>query len=65
MIIPLFDIEDSPPIVLKVFDDDTFGSDFIGGAIVDITKGLKEGFVKLNTSDVPDPKWVQLKYSNL
>ena len=64
MVAPLFDIEHSPPIIIKVFDDDTFGSDFMGGAVLDITHGIKEGFVKFNSTESPEPTWVDLYFSN-
>ena len=35
----------------------------MGSAIIDVQKGIKEGYVLLNTTDNPTPKWIPLKYS--
>ena len=56
-------METCPPIIVKVYDDDTFGSDFMGSTVVDVEKGLKEGYINFNKTENPDPKWMNLKIS--
>jgi hypothetical protein len=63
MPVPFFPMKDAPPIILKIYDHDTFGDDFMGSCIVDLTEGIKEQFVYFNKLEVPKPSWLKLKYS--
>lgn len=56
-------VDDSPPITIKIYDDDNIGSDFIGSVSISIEEGLKEGYLYINKTELPKPKWLQLKYS--
>ena len=54
----------SPPIIVKLFDYDRIGRDFLGSAVVNVQDGIKEGWILYNKKVLPEPKWVELKYSN-
>ena len=36
----------------------------MGGSVLDLSKGIKEGYLKYNSTEFPEPKWVDLYYSN-
>ena len=38
MVVPLFNLKDSPPIVIKLYDHDTLSDDFMGSAVIDVAK---------------------------
>ena len=67
--IPFFlDKKETPPILINVFDKDIFGSDFIGGTVLNFEEGEKEGWIKRweKTSNLniwPKPQWKKLFYS--
>ena len=65
--IDVFDItKNPPPIIIKVFDEDLIGSDFLGTAVVDLKLMYQKGHLKFNSKNVfedqPTPLWVDLKY---
>ena len=62
MKVPLFNLKDSPPLLVNVYDHDTFGDDFIGSVGIDLNAGLKEGYVAFNKKEVPEPQWFPIQY---
>lgn len=61
---PFFKLEDMPPIVLKMFDEDENNkNEFIGSSIVDFEEGLRLNWIKLNDTSLPTPAWIPLRYS--
>lgn len=61
---PLFDLNDMPPIVLRVYDEDAKKNEFIGSSTIYVEEGLKNGLIKINEANVPSPQWLPLRYSN-
>lgn len=61
--IPYFDAKDSPPIIVKLFDYDLIGRDFLGSAVINVQDGIKEGWIFYNKAQLPEPRWIDLKYS--
>ena len=57
-------VEDSPPIILKIFDEDVTSDDFVGSVFVYLDQGVKEGYITINQQNLPKPKWLPLKLSN-
>jgi len=47
---------------VKLFDYDVIGRDFLGSAVVNVQDGIKEGWIFYNKPNLPEPKWVDLKY---
>ena len=52
------DIEEAPPIMLTLWDEDNMSNDFLGTAIVNIDKN------NINPDILPSPKWVAFRYGN-
>ena len=47
--VPIFKLANHPPpLVIKVFDDDFIGSDFLGVTVVDLKKMNEQGHLKVN-----------------
>ena len=66
MEVPYFPLEETPPIVLKIFDEDKGDKkEFIGSAIINVAEGLNAGWIKLNELQVPIPVWTPLRYSKI
>ena len=63
MSVPLFPTKDAPPIIIKLYDHDTFGDDFMGNCIVDLMEGIKDQYITINKVETPKPCWLKLKYS--
>lgn len=62
MQIPFFPEKQSPPIILSLYDYDVIGKDFLGSVVVNVQDGIKEGWIMYNKPQLPEPKWVDLKY---
>lgn len=62
MIVPFFGIDEMPPLIIKFYDKDKFGSEYIGHRIISLQQGIIEGFVYFNKAEVPEPKWLDLNY---
>lgn len=64
MEVPCFKLEDMPPIVLKVFDqDEDEKKEFIGSSVINFEEGLRSNWIKLNETSLATPKWISLRYS--
>ena len=55
--------EDSPPIILRMYDEDVTSDEFIGSVYINVEDALKDGSLVYNKTDQPKPKWFNLKYS--
>lgn len=68
--VPIFKLDNNPPpLVIKVFDKDLIGSDFLGVTVVDLKKMRDLGHLKVNpvlgskdSRDVPVPVWLEFTY---
>ena len=58
----IFPKEECPPIILKMYDKDSIGHDFIGSCLMDVQKGIKEKWITLEEKIVPNPVWHELQY---
>lgn len=57
--------EDSPPIILRMYDEDVTSDEFIGSVYINVEEALKDGSLISNKSEKPIPKWFNLKYSKI
>ena len=63
MQIPLIRPEDSPPIILRMYDEDVTTDEFIGSVYINTEEALKDGSLIFSKSEKPKPKWFNLKFS--
>lgn len=64
--VDIFNMEKQPPpLIIKFFDYDFMGDDYLGGASVDLNQMLKNGHLKINDISQPEPVWIDLKYGNM
>lgn len=63
MPIPIFKLDDAPPIILKLYDDDLLNDDFLGGISLDIKKGIDDNLISLDPDEEPRPQWCEVKCS--
>ncbi|KAM3144321.1 hypothetical protein pb186bvf_003485 [Paramecium bursaria] len=55
-----YNFEKIPPIIIKFFDKDTVGRDFLGQVIIDYYDGEKAGYILRNSDKVADPQWIDI-----
>ncbi len=68
MRIPFFSVEEAPPIIFNMYDaDDKKGEkrDYLGGAVISIEDGIKEGWIVYDSVAIPEPKFLDLYLSRL
>lgn len=49
-----------PPIILRIFDQDTVSRDFMGTVIIDFNEGMKKGFILKNQNVIARPQWLDV-----
>lgn len=65
MRVPVDKLEDSPPLLVKLYDWDEFSSDdLIGVCYINLSKAFLEKSLLVNMNQIPTPKWYPLKYSS-
>lgn len=64
MQIPILKPEESPPIILRMYDEDVTSDEFIGSVYINISEAVADGSIIFNKTDKPKPKWFNLKFSN-
>jgi len=55
--------EDSPPIIIRMYDEDVTSDEFIGSVYINVDQAIKDGSLLYNKIEQPKPKWFDLKYS--
>lgn len=63
MQVPLMRPEDSPPLILRMYDEDVTSDEFIGSVYINIQEAVNDGSIIFNKSEKPKPKWFNLKFS--
>lgn len=65
MRIPFTNIDDSPPINIKMYDYDQYSNDeFIGVCYIDLKNAQYERNLFYNLNKIPTPTWYNLSYRN-
>lgn len=65
MQVPLMRPEDSPPLILRMYDEDVTSDEFIGSVYINVEEAVNDGSIIFNKAEKPKPKWFNLKFSNL
>ena len=58
----VFPKEESPPILLAMYDKDPIGKEFIGSCLLNVQKGIQEGWIAWKEDRIPKPVWHELEY---
>lgn len=65
MRVPFTNIDDSPPINIKMYDYDQYSNDeFIGVCYIDLKNAQYERNLFYNLNKIPTPTWYNLSYRN-
>ena len=54
------EIDNPPPIIIKAYDSDTIGNEFLGSCVIDFKEWYQKGNLLIDTEELPKPRWVDL-----
>jgi len=62
--VPVHNLKDAPPLLIKMYDwDELGGDDLIGVSYINLNQAYQEKSLLINVNEIPTPKWYNLSYS--